>query len=367
MNSNSTTSKSALRERRGTSPSPESRHRHAPDWESREGHSGDYDDPVHPPSHHSQITTGDSLGRDGGRHEHHHDRHHGATHHAEAYENVWANGLDWPVVIWIIVTHAGALGAFYFFTWKALALFAALSFITGALGVCMGYHRLLTHGSFQTYRPMRWLFAWLGGMSGEGSALTWVANHRKHHAFSDKEGDPHSPRDGGFWAHMLWFMPNHGAKYNRALLERYAPDLLKDRGMMFLHHTFLLWHWVVGLLMYFVGWYFWDAYTGASFVFWGVFMRMMYVLHVTWFVNSATHMWGYRNYQTSDDSTNLWWVGLLAFGEGWHNNHHAYQRLARHGHRWWEVDVTYAGIWLLEKVGLAWNVVKKVPAHQKPA
>ena len=105
----------------------------------------------------------------------------------------------------------------------------------------------------------------------------------------------------------------------------------------------------------------------ASLVVWGMFVRLSFVLHSTWLVNSASHMFGYRNYETTDDSTNLWWVGILAFGEGWHNNHHAYQRMARHGHKWWEVDLTYVAICALEKLGLAWNVVRRIPAHQKPA
>ncbi len=293
------------------------------------------------------------------------DQHDAAAH--DEHENVWASGLDWPAVLWISGAHVLALGAFFFFTWKALAIFAFLTYLTGAIGVCMGYHRLLTHGSFTTYRPIRWLFAWFGGLSGEGSAITWIANHRKHHAHSDKDGDPHSPRKGGLWAHFLWLMPNHGAKYHKDMAERYAPDLVKDPVIRFLDKTFLLWHWLLGVGLLLTGWYFWDWYTGLSFLFWGTFLRMVFVLHITWFVNSATHMWGYRNYETSDDSTNLWWVGLLAYGEGWHNNHHAYQRLARHGHRWWEIDVTYWGILALEKVGLAWNVVRKVPPNQNPA
>jgi sn-2 palmitoyl-lipid 9-desaturase len=282
-------------------------------------------------------------------------------------DSVWARGIDWPIALWISFAHVGALGAFYFFTWKAVLLFAVLFWLTGALGVCMGYHRLLTHGSFTTYKPIRWLFALLGSLSGEGSAITWVATHRKHHAHSDKEGDPHSPREGGLWAHFLWLMPNHGAKYHSDMAARYAPDLTKDPVMRFLHTTFLLWHWLLGLALFAMGWYFWDAYTGWSFLFWGTFLRMVYVLHVTWFVNSATHMWGYRNYQTTDDSTNLWWVALMAFGEGWHNNHHAYQRMARHGHRWWEIDLTYWGICALERLGLAWNVVRRLPVSQGPA
>ena len=296
---------------------------------------------------------------------HQHKRHEETT--AADGENVWARGLDWPTVLWISFAHVGALGAFFFFTWKAVALFTVLFWVTGSLGVCMGYHRLLTHGSFTTYRPIRWLFALLGSLSGEGSAITWVATHRKHHAHSDTDDDPHSPRDGGLWAHFLWLMPNHGAKHHKELAARYAPDLVKDPMMRFLHSSFLVWHWLLGAALYFTGWFFWDSYTGWSFIFWGVFLRMVYVLHVTWFVNSATHMWGYRNYKTSDDSTNLWWVGILAFGEGWHNNHHAYQRMARHGHKWWEVDITYWAICALEKVGLAWNVVRKIPAHQQPA
>jgi fatty-acid desaturase len=279
--------------------------------------------------------------------------------------SIWDGGLDWPVVIYIALMHIGALAAPFYFTWGGLAIFVGLSVFTGMIGVTLGYHRQLTHGSFMTYRPVRWFLAWAGGMSGEGSALTWVANHRKHHAHSDKEGDPHSPRHGKWWSHMLWFMPNFGQKWHDELTQRYAPDLLKDPVMVFLHKTFLLWHIVTGVVLFAIGSY-WNTYTGISFLVWGLFVRMVYVLHVTWCVNSATHLWGYRNYETTDDSRNLWWVAALAFGEGWHNNHHAYQRMARHGHRWWEFDMTYWVIWSMEKVGLAWNVVKKVPPNQKP-
>lgn len=287
---------------------------------------------------------------------------------------LWAKGLDWPTVIWIALAHVIAVAAPFYFTWQAFAVCAVLSLMTGSLGVCMGYHRLLTHGSFKTYRPVRWLLAMLGGLSGEGSALTWVANHRKHHAFSDKDGDPHSPRHGKWWSHMLWFMPNRGQKWHSELLERYAPDLLKDRGMVVLHKMFLPSHLILGVALGLVG-YFGTAiglggFDGMmSMLAWGVGVRMIYVLHITWFVNSATHIWGYRNYETTDDSKNLWWVGLFAFGEGWHNNHHAYQRVASQGHRWWEVDMTYWGILLMEKTGLAWDVVrlKDIPKGTRPA
>ena len=278
----------------------------------------------------------------------------------------WAKGLDWPVVIWLSVVHLGALAAPFYFTWQGAVIAVILSWMTGSLGVCMGYHRLLTHGSFQTYRPVRWFLAMIGGLSGEGSALTWVANHRKHHVFSDKAGDPHSPRDGGWWSHMFWFMPNFGQKWHRELTQKYAPDILRDRMMRFLHHMFLPSHIILGAVLLTVGYLIWGWYVGVSMVMWGLFVRMVYVLHITWCVNSASHIWGYRNYETNDDSRNNWWVGLLAFGEGWHNNHHAFQRLARQGHKWWEIDITYWVILLMEKVGLAWNVVKDIPREAKP-
>jgi fatty-acid desaturase len=273
----------------------------------------------------------------------------------------WADGVDWPVVVWISIAHAGLLAAPWFFTWKAVGLFAVLAWVTGSLGVCMGYHRYLTHGSFCSYKPVRWLLALLGQLSGEGSALMWVANHRQHHLFSDKEGDPHTPRDGVWWAHMLWFMPAMPREKLRTHLQRYAPDLYKDPVMRLLHAMFLAAHFILGAILLAVGWLGWDWHTGMSFLIWGLFVRLVYVYHITWFVNSATHIWGYRSYETNDNSRNLWWVGLLAFGEGWHNNHHAFQRLARQGHKWWELDVTYWAILALEKVGLAWNVVKEPP------
>ncbi len=273
-------------------------------------------------------------------------------------------GVSWPIAIWIGVVHVLALAAPFFFTLPALVTCIVLAFVTGSLGVCMGYHRLLTHRSFKTYRPVRWLLAVLGGLSGEGSAITWVANHRKHHVYSDIDGDPHSPKDGAWWSHMMWFMPDFGQKWNRDMLERYAPDMLKDKMMVIIHHMFLPSHFMAAGFLYWIGyfgpasWGLGSAWTGWSMVFWGLGVRMVYVLHVTWFVNSVTHMWGYRNYETTDNSRNLWWVGLLAFGEGWHNNHHAYQQVAKQGHRWWEFDMTYGVIWLMEKIGLAWDVVR---------
>ncbi|MDZ4782832.1 MAG: fatty acid desaturase [Planctomycetia bacterium] len=281
----------------------------------------------------------------------------------------WSRGLDWVNAIWIGFVHVGALVALYpyFFSWKGFGLAVALYWVTGSLGICLGFHRYLTHGGFSTYRPVRWFFGLIGGLAGEGPALNWVAVHRKHHAHSDQAGDPHSPHDGAWWSHMLWLMPNNGSNYYKEMHRRYAPDLLKDPVMRFLDATFLLWHWLLGCGLFAIGYFGWDFQTGCSFVAWGMFVRMCFVMHVTWLVNSATHIWGYTNYKTTDDSKNLWWVGLLAFGEGWHNNHHAFQRMARHGHKWWEIDVTYYAIVALEKVGLAWNVVHDVPQRKRAA
>ena len=289
-------------------------------------------------------------------------------------EELWARGVDWPCVIWIAAVHVLALIAPFYFSWHGLITCLALIFDHRLVRRLHGLPSLPDARRFQTYRPVRWLLAFLGGLSGEGSVLTWVSNHRKHHAFSDKEGDPHSPRDGKWWSHMLWFMPNFGQRWHREVAEKYAPDILKDKMMVVIHYLFLPSHLATGVMLFLVG-YFGTAlgmgsvWWGSSMVFWGLGVRMVYVLHVTWMVNSVTHIWGYRRYETTDDSKNLWWVGLLAFGEGWHNNHHAYQRVASQGHKWYEIDVTYYWIWLMEKVGLAWDVVRlrDIPKGTRPS
>ena len=276
----------------------------------------------------------------------------------------WAD-IDWPVAIWIGGIHLAALAAPFCFTWSGLAICLALYYISGSLGVCLGYHRLLTHGSFSTWRPVKVFFAFLGGISGEGSAIDWVANHRKHHAFSDQDGDPHTPREGGWWAHMIWLFRKHTAAELAAHVSRWAPDLARDPAILALHKTFILWHVLAGAVLLSLGWSLYGQATGVSWLVWGLAVRMVIPPHVTWLVNSASHMWGYRNYETTDDSRNLWWVGLLAFGEGWHNNHHAFQRMAKHGHKWWEVDVTYWAILAMERLGLAWNVVHHPPGGRR--
>lgn len=266
-------------------------------------------------------------------------------------------GVNWGAVGWIAFLHLGALAAPFTFTWQGLAAAFALHWLTGGIGICLGFHRLLTHRSFLTYKPLRWAIAWIGGLAGEGSAIYWVANHRKHHALSDQPGDPHSPHDGAWWSHMLWLSRAMSRSTYQAHVRRWAPDLQKDAALRFLARTFLLWHFLLGGALFAMGYWLGGTQLAWSLVVWGMFVRLVGVLHATWLVNSASHMWGYVNYETTDDSRNNWWVALMSYGEGWHNNHHAYPRMALHGHRWWEVDVTFRTIRLMQRLGLAWDVV----------
>ncbi len=242
-----------------------------------------------------------------------------------------------------------------------------LHWITGGIGVCLGYHRLFTHGSFQTYRPIQWFIAVLGGLAGEGSVIDWVANHRKHHALSDQDGDPHSPRDGHWWSHIFWIAYVTGSSDYDKRIQRWAPDLDKMPMLRFIGRMFLPSNFLLGGLLLGAGYWFGGAQLGWSLLVWGLFVRLVFVMHSTWFVNSASHIWGYRNYETTDDSRNSWWVALLTYGEGWHNNHHAFPRMANHGHKWWEYDVTFRTIRLMQRLGLAWDVVDYKHKHDRAA
>ena len=268
-----------------------------------------------------------------------------------------AAGLDLPIVAWLAVAHLGVLAAPFFFSWQGLAVAVALYWLTGSVGICLGFHRLLTHRSFKTSPVMRWLISFVGGLAGEGPAIHWVANHRKHHAHSDQPGDPHTPHDGAWWSHAFWMIWKRDSADYAAYNQRWAPDLTADPVLRFLDRTFILWHLVMGLCLFGLGYLMGGTYLAWSFVVWGMFVRTTFVLHATWLVNSASHMWGYRTYLSNDDSRNNWWVALLTFGEGWHNNHHAFPTMARAGHRWWEIDTTFWVIRGLEKCGLVWDVV----------
>ncbi len=260
--------------------------------------------------------------------------------------------IAWLSVIWIGAMHVGALLIFLpaYFSWSAVAVCLFLHWLTGGIGICMTYHRLLTHRSF-TLWP-RWLeypLTILGTMASEGGEIGWVADHRRHHAFSDDENDTHTPAQGFFWAHMVWWMlVDDSSKHSAEYYKKWAPDLYKDPVHRWIDSYHIIFPIALMGLLYYLG--------GMSWLVWGGFFRTIFVLHTTWLVNSASHIWGYRSHPTRDKSTNLWWVALLTYGEGWHNNHHAFQTSARHGLDWWEVDPTYLTIKLLSLLGLAGNI-----------
>jgi stearoyl-CoA desaturase (delta-9 desaturase) len=219
----------------------------------------------------------------------------------------------------------------------------------------MGYHRLLTHRGYKTPKWLEHTLAVCATLSLEGGPLVWVATHRVHHQITDRPGDPHTPREGGWWSHAGWVIHGAGADREPALLARYVPDLKKDRFYLWLNR----YHWVplvvLALALLAIG--------GWPWVLWGIFLRVTLGLHATWLVNSATHMWGSRRFATRDDSRNNWWVALLTGGEGWHNNHHAHPVSARHGLTWYEFDLNYYGIWLLGKLGLAKSIHAAKPTQ----
>jgi sn-1 stearoyl-lipid 9-desaturase len=247
------------------------------------------------------------------------------------------------------------VAAFFFIDAGAILSAVVLWAVSGMLGIGMGYHRLLTHRGYKTPKWVEYFLTLCGTLALEGGPIFWVATHRIHHQYSDKDGDPHSPREGTYWAHMGWIFTGKAMHHDTDVLKRYVPDLSKDR----FHVALTSWHWVtqvvVGLALL--------AYGGIPYVLWGTFFRTVITLHATWAVNSATHLWGSRRFKTRDDSTNNWWVALLTFGEGWHNNHHAHPVSMRHGLAWYEIDFNYYGIKTLEFFGLAWDL--KVAHLQK--
>ena len=264
--------------------------------------------------------------------------------------------MSWGVLAWMVGMHVGALAAPFYFTWQALAVCVVLHWLTCSIGICLGYHRYLSHRSMKLRKPAEFFTMLCGVLSGEGSPLNWSATHRLHHQRSDLEGDPHSPTVNAWWSHLLWmFVRQTPAEHDR-LYRRYVPDLIDRPMMRFFEWSFFPWLILSGVVLYAVG--------GLPMLLWGMCARMVFAYHSTWFVNSATHLWGYRNYETTDHSRNLWWVAVLAYGEGWHNNHHAHPSVAPAGHRWWEVDITWWSIRLLRAVGLAYDVKDQIPTRE---
>jgi stearoyl-CoA desaturase (delta-9 desaturase) len=247
-----------------------------------------------------------------------------------------------------------------------------ICYVATAMGITVGFHRHLTHRSFKCKRWVRGALAILGSAAIEGPVTAWVADHRKHHAFSDKHGDPHSPHVDhgagwkgalkGLWhAHVGWlFIHTH-----RGSKQRYAPDLLDDPLIRFVDRTFVLWV-AAGLVVPFgLGWLIGGSLTtGLTGLLWGGLVRMLVVHHVTYSINSLCHFFGRRDFETDDHSRNLAWLAPFTFGEAWHNNHHAFPTSAAHGMRRWQFDPSAIAIWLLERTGLAWDVVRISPERQ---
>ncbi len=258
--------------------------------------------------------------------------------------------------IGLTVIHLGACLAFIpaFTSWSAVIVAFVLYYITGAIGVTLGYHRVLTHRSARLAKPLEYLATFCGVLALQGGPIDWVATHRAHHAHTDADGDPHDGRKGLWWTHVAWlYMPNE-SRLTPAEMVRMAPDLANDPFFKFMERTTLMWQVVLGVVLFALG--------GWSWVVWGIFVRLVAVYHITWAVNSFTHSSGYRTFKTGDLSTNNWMVGLLAWGEGWHNNHHAFPFSARHGLRWFEIDMTWMTIRFLRAVRLARDV--KLPSAQ---
>jgi fatty-acid desaturase len=257
----------------------------------------------------------------------------------------------------------------WLFSWSGLAWTVAGLYLFGTLGINIGYHRLLTHRGFGCPRWLEHCLTVLGACCWQGSPMAWVAVHRMHHQHSDEPGDPHTPRANFFWSHMGWFLIYDPGLYNFSTYDRYVRDMFADPFYKWLERPRVwrnvqLVQWAVFLCLgALVGGLATGTLMGAlrlglSWLVWGVFVRTVAVWHITWSVNSFTHVWGYRTFETHDDSRNNWVVGLISNGEGWHNNHHAEPRAAAHGQRWWELDVSYLTIRMLALVGLAWGVVK---------
>ncbi|MEG3436038.1 acyl-CoA desaturase [Pannus brasiliensis CCIBt3594] len=255
--------------------------------------------------------------------------------------------IDWVTLIYMAFIHLVALLALLpgNFSWNAVGVAFILYWVTGGFGITLGFHRLVSHRSFQTPKWLEYILVFCGTLACQGGPITWIGLHRIHHKYSDTAPDPHDSNKGFWWSHMGWMLHVIPADQD---VTRYTQDIANDPFYQFCQKYFIPIQIVLGIFLYALG--------GWSFVIWGIFVRLVVVFHFTWFVNSATHKFGYVSHESNDLSKNCWWVALLTFGEGWHNNHHAYQYSARHGLQWWEIDTTWMTIRLLQFLGLATNI-----------
>ncbi len=264
------------------------------------------------------------------------------------YSRLQEKQPNWITKLALLVFHVGAVLALFNFTWTGVLFAVGLWWLTIGLGIGLGYHRLLTHRAYKTPKWFEYFVTVLGTMTLEGGPIFWVATHRNHHKYTDQPGDPHSPRDGRWWSHMGWIVGGTSMHGDTSKLAPQVPDLINNK----FHVWISKWHWVPLTVTGFII----LALYGWPVTLWAVFFRVTFGLHCTWLVNSACHLWGSQRFATGEDSRNNWWVSLLTFGEGWHNNHHAHAQSARHGLAWWEIDITWYTIKLLSFIGLATNI-----------
>ena len=262
---------------------------------------------------------------------------------------------DYTVGIALAIIHIGALGVFIpaFFSWTAVALGVSLYVITG-MGITLAFHRLLTHRSLVVPKWVEYPLAIVGTLALQGGPIEWVAQHRAHHANTDRDGDPHDSHRGMPWAHFEWLFRSNKDRIPPEERVRWAPDLIKDPFYRAVERYHFLIQVAFAIVLFAVG--------GWSWVIWGIFARLVVTYHCTWLVNSASHAVGYQTFRTGDRSTNNWWVAVVTFGEGWHNNHHAFPFSAKHGMRWFEFDPTYWTINVMRWLHLARNV--KLPTRE---
>lgn len=256
--------------------------------------------------------------------------------------------INWSTVLAVAIFHFLALISLFYFSWQNLLIAAILFWISGSLGIGLGYHRLLTHRGFKTPKWFEYFLTICGMLALQSGAISWVTTHRLHHAFTETDKDPHTVNKGLYWAHIGWIFRGQAQSRSEAEMKRYAPDLMKDKVHVVLNKYYWLPSVIVGLALLWFG--------GVGAVLWGIFLRTVLTWQTTWLVNSATHAWGKRRFETSDSSTNNALVAFLTFGEGWHNNHHAFPRSSRHGLTWKEIDINWLQILFLKKIGLATDV-----------
>jgi len=257
-------------------------------------------------------------------------------------------GVNWKNVAILTTFHLLAIPVLFTFTWQNLAALIIGNWVVGSFGVGLGWHRLLTHRSFSVPKWLEYALTVIGTMSIQDSPDKWVATHRIHHAFTETEKDPHSTRPGFWWAQIGWIVWGTAQDHDSATLKRYVPDLLKDKGQVLISRYYYLPIIISAAILFAIG--------GWTMVVWGVASRVVLGWHTTWFVNSLSHIYGKRPHQTDDDSTNNWFVAILTFGEGWHNNHHAFPTSARHGLQWYQFDMNWITIRIFERFGWAKQV-----------